>query len=343
MRRLLAAFAFALVACGTVRAEPATGESDLAEKPPKEWTPSAVKAGNLRIATWNIRNFPKDALGQADGAPPEEPATPDTRSAIDTDLEMAAALLDKLDFDVLGVQEIDDVAAFEALLARVGEKNGRRYQGAFSTEWPHVQHVGIVVRADRLRIDAPKIHADVATRPTLRAGFSARITSLHPGGADFGMMVLHLASGANANRAALRATQASFAAKAVAERRAEFQDDDFVVLGDFNSALEDQEMPGLDTALAGDASGLVQQKTDSACTAYYDEDETGPVLPTTIDHVYLASMSERDVAVPLVAGAHCAERSCMPFESAGRESGTSFWGVSDHCPVYFEIADEDRD
>ena len=70
---------------------------------------------------------------------------------------------------------------------------------------------------------------------------------------------------------------------------------------------------------------------------------TGAVLPTTIDHVYLASMSERDLGVPLVAGAHCAERSCAPFESAGRESGTSFWGVSDHCPIYFEIADEDRD
>jgi hypothetical protein len=62
-----------------------------------------------------------------------------------------------------------------------------------------------------------------------------------------------------------------------------------------------------------------------------------------IDHVYTASLAERDRSVPLTAGAHCAERSCKPFESASAESGTSYWGVSDHCPVYFEIADEDRD
>lgn len=47
--------------------------------------------------------------------------------------------------------------------------------------------------------------------------------------------------------------------------------------------------------------------------------------------------------VPLRVGAHCFERACQAFESDAKESGTSYWGVSDHCPVYFEIADEDRD
>jgi hypothetical protein len=54
-------------------------------------------------------------------------------------------------------------------------------------------------------------------------------------------------------------------------------------------------------------------------------------------------MDERDTTVQLTVGAHCYERSCQPFESDSAEHGTSYWSVSDHCPVYFEIADVDRD
>src|SRR5690606_29014302 len=109
------------------------------------------------------------------------------------------------------------------------DKNGHAYRAVFSTEWPHPQHTGIVVRADRASIEAPKVHGEIATRPTMRAGLSARIRSGKDGGADFGMLVLHLASGDSAGRARLRAEQASFAAKVVAERKGELGDEDFVV------------------------------------------------------------------------------------------------------------------
>lgn len=326
----------------------ASSESEVGTPPPKAWTPSAVKPGNLRIATYNIRNFPKDVMGTvdagADAAAPEDVAEePLVRRSLETDLGMAVAILDKLDFDVLAVQEINDTAAFEDLLARLGEKNGRRYQAVFSTEWPHPQHTGIVVRSDRLRIESPKVHGEIATRPTMRAGLSARVVSKKDHGADFGMLVLHLASGDSAGRARLRAEQAAFAAKVVAERRAELADEDFVVVGDFNTARQDAEMPAFDAAMSGSESGLVRQADEPACTTYYTKGKDPVLAPSPIDHVYLASFAERDRTVPIVAGAHCAERSCQPFESSSAESGTSYWGVSDHCPVYFEIADEDRD
>lgn len=355
MRALCAVAPFLLIAAGAVfgcSAEDgtsSTGESEIGTRPPKAWTPSAKKTGNLRIATYNIRNFPKDVMGDPDGgadagAVAEEPETTSlARSQKETDLALAVEILDKLDFDVLAVQEINDPAAFEALLGRLGAKNGHRYEARFSTDWPHVQHTGIVVRADRARIEAPKIHADVATRPTMRAGFSARIVSTKEGGADFGLLVLHLASGDSAGRAKLRAEQASFAAKAVAERKAEMGDDDFIVVGDFNTALQDEEMPSFDTVMAGAESGLARQKNDSACTTYYTKGKDPLLQPSWIDHVYASSLAERDTSVPITAGAHCAERSCQPFESSGPESGTSYWGVSDHCPVYFEIVDQDRD
>ena len=327
-----------------------TGESEIGTRPPKQWTPSTKKTGNLRIATYNIRNFPKDVMGEPDGgadagAAAEEPETTTSlaRTQKETDLALAVEILDKLDFDVLAVQEINDPAAFEDLLGRLGNKNGHRYEAKFSTDWPHVQHTGIVVRADRARIEAPKIHADVATRPTMRAGFSARIVSTKEGGADFGLLVLHLASGDSAGRAKLRAEQASFAAKAVAERKGEMVDDDFIVVGDFNTALQEKEMPNFDTVMAGAESGLARQENASACTTYYTKGKDPLLQPSWIDHVYVSSLAERDTSVPITAGAHCAERSCQPFESSGPESGTSYWGVSDHCPVYFEIVDQDRD
>jgi endonuclease/exonuclease/phosphatase family metal-dependent hydrolase len=327
-----------------------TSESEIGTRPPKQWTPSAKKAGNLRIATYNIRNFPKDTMGQpdggADGGAVEEP-TPDPTALIrkqnETDLALAVEILDKLDFDVLAVQEINDPKAFDALLERLGRKNGHRYQSAYSTEYPHSQNTGIVVRADHARIESPKVHAEGATRPTMRAGFSARILSTKEGGADFGMLVLHLASGDSGGRAKLRAEQAAFAAKVVADRKSEMGDQDFVVVGDFNTAGHEKEMPSFDVAIGQAESGLSRQENESACTTYYTKGKDPLLQPSWIDHVYTSSLAERDLSVPIVSGAHCAERSCQPFESSGPESGTSYWGVSDHCPVYFEIADEDRD
>jgi endonuclease/exonuclease/phosphatase family metal-dependent hydrolase len=358
MRVLSAAAAFLLsavtgvVAFGcTSEEDPQTNESEIGTRPPKQWTPSAKKAGNLRIATYNIRNFPKDTMGLPDGgadaAMPTEESTSDPNAIVrkqnDTDLSMAVEILDKLDFDVLAVQEINDPKAFDALLERLGQKNGHRYQSAFSTEYPHPQNTGIVVRADRARIESPKVHAEVATRATLRAGFSARIVSTKEGGADFGMLVLHLASGDSAGRAKLRAEQAGFAAKVVAERKSEMADDDFIVVGDFNTALQEREMPSFDVVMSSAESGLSRQKNDSACTTYYTKGKSPMLEPSWIDHVFVSSLAERDTSVPIVSGTHCAERSCQPFESSGPESGTSYWGVSDHCPVYFEIFDQDRD
>lgn len=348
MRRLLAAMVPVVVAC-SAGASAQSAESEIGTKPPRAWTPAPVKAGNLRVATFNVRNFPTGTMAArdagADGAAKEADSRPVlVRSQGETDVAMLVDLLDKLDFDVLAVQEINDTARFDAALAELGKRNGREYESAFSVAWEHPQHVGVVARKDRVRLDAPKVHGEIATRPTMRAGLSARVTSTRAGGADFGILVLHLASGDTSGRAALRAEQASHAAEVVAARQAEFADRDFVVVGDLNTAKEEAELPGLDGAMASRDSGLARQTPELGCTSYYVKSPNQPLLqPALIDHVYFASMAESDRAVPVTAGAHCYERSCQPFESDSKANGTSYWGVSDHCPVYFEIADEDRD
>ena len=362
MRRALA-IGLALLSCaiGTAAcsSEPsgATAESEVGTLPPRVWAPAPPKTGNLRIAEYNIRNFPNDVMGASDagaadasgdaGAGAAEPDR-DTRPALvrkvtETDENVLIDILERLDFDVLAVEEINDTARFDAVLARLGARTGRAYQSVYSLDWDHPQHTGIIVRKDRLRIESPKVHGEIATRPTMRAGLSARIVSARSGGIDFGFLVLHLASGDSAGRATLRAEQAKFSAKVVAERQAELGDKDFVVMGDMNTARDEQELPAFDTAM-GSGSGLEREPPNLACSTYYTKGPTNPVLqPSFIDNVYFASMSERDRTVPVTVGAHCYERSCQPFESDSAETGTSYWSVSDHCPVYFELTDVDQD
>jgi endonuclease/exonuclease/phosphatase family metal-dependent hydrolase len=170
------------------------------------------------------------------------------------------------------------------------------------------------------------------------------VTSTRPGGVDFGVLVVHLASGDSAGRASLRAEQAKLAAEVVAARQKELGDRDFVVLGDMNTALQDKELPGLDGALGGGGTSLARETPDLGCTSYYVKSPNDPLVqPAWIDQVYLASMQERDRTVALTVGAHCWERACKPFESDSKENGTSYWAVSDHCPVYFEVTDRGAD
>lgn len=368
-RRLaLAALALAAGVFACSSAGVSTSESEIGSRPDHAWEPAAKRAGNLRVATFNIRNFPEapppappDAGPDADPEGAQEPAKKGpTRSLERTDEAALLDLLAKLDFDVLAVQEIRDRAAFERVLARLGDRTGSAYASAFSgnAHSGNDQYVGLVVRSDHARLEGPREHAEIDTRGTLRSGLTARVVSARPGGIDFGVLVLHLASGDSAKRATLRADQGFKAAEVVAARQREWSDKDFVVLGDLNTARAEAELGLLDGALGGTppppaegavagapvSTGLERQKNASACSSYYVKGSgSATVHPSLIDHVYLAGMSERDTAVPLVAGAHCEERRCAAFESDSAESGTSYWGVSDHCPVYFEVRDVDED
>ena len=67
------------------------------------------------------------------------------------------------------------------------------------------------------------------------------------------------------------------------------------------------------------------------------------VRPSLLDQVYAVSLAERDDDIALETGAHCHEFSCRQFESRDAQSGSTFYTVSDHCPVYFEVRDTDSD
>lgn len=331
LRSTFSVLALALLGCGD---DAVVGdEQNVATLPPREWIAEPVREGNLRVVTLNVRNYP--AMEDATAAPSD-------RTSPSTDEGMLLDLLAELDFDVLTVEEIRDPVRFEGLLAELAERSGGAgYSTAFAanTLSNNEQRVGIAVRSDKLTLSDVVEHPEIDVKGTLRSGLSARVTSKREGGADFGVLVLHLASGESVKRAKLRAEQAAAASISVADAIARSGDQDFIVLGDLNTAREEGEYAALDEAF-GSAAALVRLDNESACTSYYVKNKSGTLRPSLLDQVYVSSLDELDREVPLRAGAHCYERACEPFESDGAATGTTYWGVSDHCPVYFELRDE---
>jgi endonuclease/exonuclease/phosphatase family metal-dependent hydrolase len=335
MRRVILLFVcLAVAGClASPSTEPAGAALD------ETWPPPAPREGNLRISTFNVRNFP------AEGPPVEgEPSTPPLSYSVQTDQDELIDVLVAMGSDLVAVQEIRDPAAFDALLERLSEVTGRSFRAVWSVNLSgNEQHVGIVYDAARLAVDDLREHEEVDVSGTLRPGLSAHVASLRPeGGVDFRVMVLHLASGESSKRRALRVQQVTAVASLMAALAGETGEQDAVVLGDLNTAGGEEELPALDEAMA--TAGLARAVGPMACTAYYVKKATNPLLrPSLLDQVYLGSFAERDADVPLLAGAHCAIQSCERFESRDPETGGTFWGVSDHCPVSFEVRDEDRD
>jgi endonuclease/exonuclease/phosphatase family metal-dependent hydrolase len=329
------------LACGGVEDVDASAEQNVIA----QWNPAPPADGNLRIATFNIRNYP--FLPPDPDAPPRDPPL---SHQLETDDEALLEVLSKLQFDVLAVQEIVDTERFTILLDSLSERTGRSYSAAFATNEHsgNSQHVGVLVADDAARIASSREYPEVDTRGTLRGGLSARIEGAEAGGIDFGMMVLHLASGSSTKRAELRAEQAAQVAPIVAAEKLESGDEDYLVMGDLNTARAPDELVSLDAAFfqVDDQvdSGLARQTLEQSCSAYWVKKSTNPLLrPSLLDHVYASSMNERDASVDVAAGAHCAEHHCEQYESTDALSGGSFWGVSDHCPVYFEVVDVDDD
>jgi hypothetical protein len=93
-------------------------------------------------------------------------------------------------------------------------------------------------------------------------------------------------------------------------------------------------------AILGSA-GLVRLPNETGCSSYWEGggDPDGVQESSLLDHVFLRGFGDGAVARPLEAWLHCARFGCSDLISrAGQEDGT-FWDVSDHCPLTFEIRD----
>jgi endonuclease/exonuclease/phosphatase family metal-dependent hydrolase len=174
--------------------------------------------GTFEIATWNLHNFPTDGL------------TPGR----------VAALLQRLDLDLIVVEEVADQAAFEALVAALPGYEAVLSDHVYSTG--DYQKIGFILRSSNLQVRGWENHflddEYHFPRPSMEVGLLAHA----PGGATRAFMVMgeHLKAGVAADDQARRRAACTLLAARVDELQQAGLADQVVLLGDFNDELTDE-------------------------------------------------------------------------------------------------------
>jgi endonuclease/exonuclease/phosphatase family metal-dependent hydrolase len=295
--------------------------------------PASVAAdGSLRIASWNIRNFPLDER-------PQDRDLGYSRRTNICDFEIA---LGGLEADLLGLQEVDDIRRFQPILRRAcGE---RSMDVRYSSEGGRFgQHLAIAWDNSVLELVGRPIEiGSLVFEPGMRPAFAGYFRSLRPGGVDFTLVVVHLESGPQ--NFADRRRQNRALASWIEDWTAEIGDSDVIVLGDFNTMGSPRggvegELQSVDAILG--RVGLERLDNGLGCTSYWEGagERDGVHLPSLLDHAFVGGFGVNALTSPLETWLHCARLQCSELVSrVGEEDGT-FWDVSDHCPLTFEIRD----
>jgi hypothetical protein len=124
----------------------------------------------------------------------------------------------------------------------------------------------------------------------------------------------------------------------------EIGDPDVIVLGDFNTVGSPRgglegELHSVDAILG--RVGLERLDNPLGCTSYWEGggERDGVQQPSLLDHVFVSGFVSDAITRPLEAWLHCARWQCEDLISRSGEEDGTFWDVSDHCPLTFEIRD----
>lgn len=274
-------------------------------------TASAIpQTDALRVATWNLRNFP--GRGQ--------------------DVQGVADSVRALHASLVAVQEIKNPDELRSrlpgkilLLSKGGGKGHQRLGFAYDP---------VLLDA----VGAPREHRELTAGGRVRPAF-AQTFRLRASGEPFDAIVVHLK--AMPKGAALRERQwvqlASIADRASAR---------VIVLGDFNPVggegrTAHEELLALEGALVD--TGLQRIPVEDGCSAYWD----GPRRdawkePSLLDLIFVRGFGERQILVAH-AGGHCAANGCESLRSTDAYPDPSFETFSDHCPVHVDLPVGTRD
>jgi endonuclease/exonuclease/phosphatase family metal-dependent hydrolase len=116
-------------------------------------------------------------------------------------------------------------------------------------------------------------------------------------------------------------------------------DPDVILRGDFNTMGGREIGPTEELGLADEllfAANLRRLPNETGCSQYWDGpgERDGIFRPSLLDHVFLGGLK---ATAPARSWLHCERLQCGELVSRiGQEDGT-FFDVSDHCPVTFEV------
>ncbi len=213
---------------------------------------SSVTPAPLRIATFNIEDFPKD----------------------DRQIDGAFAELAALDAPIIGVQEIMNPRAFEGAMR---ETLGADWQVAFE---PFVdigyRHTGVLFDRRRFSLISSTTHDETKLGGNHKSVLDVRLQPADDG-TPIRVLVVHLKAGGDGRE--IRARQHIELRRIVSEAR--WSNDRIVVLGDFNATddVEDRD----DLASLARRTGLDWSTEPLACSAFWRRNDGCP--RSRLDHI----------------------------------------------------------
>lgn len=213
---------------------------------------SGTPPAPLRIATFNIEDFPKDDRQIA--------------GAFD---EIAA-----LDAPIVAVQEIMNPRQFARAMH---DRLGADWRVAFE---PFVElgyrHTGVLFDDRRFTLLSSTTHDETRLGGDHKSVLEVRLRDAE-GGAPVRVLVVHLKAGGDGRR--IRARQHAALAQIV--RTANLSGDRVVVLGDFNATHDVEDRA--DLATLASSSGLAWSTEPLACSAFWRRDDGCP--RSRLDHI----------------------------------------------------------
>ncbi|HTQ04484.1 MAG TPA: hypothetical protein VMI54_11540 [Polyangiaceae bacterium] len=294
-------------------------------------------AGVARIGAWNLHWFPDGRPG--DGRP--EGAA---------DLAWLACGIAWLKVDVLAVEEIKRPPRGDEGLAELTRRLDALTGGSWQSlldDCPHAssQHVGLLFDAKRVKL---RSHAVVGAlnplgepcKNELRPGLAGYFA--FPGGLDLSVVAAHLKSGVDERAFTDRARSFDAFAEAAAAEQRRTRDRDVLFIGDMNTmGCEDCDVPvapvaelaRIDAAFASSHASLARLGAEPACSHRY------------AGHSVLLDWAAKSDLAELPSGSHvtvsgaCGELGC---DALGEHLAPE-QHLSDHCPIWVDLDDVDRD
>ncbi len=295
-------------------------------------TPAELPAGppvdgTVRIAHFNLRNYPLD----------ERPQTADLGYSRRTNICDMQDALAGLDAQVLGFVEVCDTRRFPPILRRAG--GGRPMRILFSRRGGRGgQHLAIAWDGDAFELVEGPIEIDsVVVKPGLRPALAVRLKSKTEPDLDFTMVEVHLDSGREDLEHRLE--QIRILGEWIGEWVVRSGDRDLILQGDFNTMGGHRVSPAaelrrVDEILAG--AGLQRLDNATGCSQYWEGPggADGVFQSSLLDHVFVGGL---DVTGPARSWLQCERLQCGDLVSRPGEEDGTFFDVSDHCPVTFEV------
>jgi len=252
----------------------------------------------LDIVAWNVRNL---------GAENKQIAAP------------LADVITSLDLDLIAIEEVASIDAWNELVARLPEHEGVLSSHVYSPT--NYQKVGVLYRKSTLEVvdvDLLRDRSYESPRPPLVVSF--RYQDCAHAAMTFDVIGLHLKAldeGIERRRTAI-----SDLDKHVRAQIDGGGEDEIILLGDFNQEIVSEVGKGVMAPMLADADGMYDVRTLAASTS------TPPsyIGRETIDHL----VTTRGLAAE--AGAASASILGLDSQIAGYRTS-----ISDHRPVFFAI------